>query len=32
MNFCQIKEELKEQLGNHCYYYNEKNTMFYKMR
>ena len=22
MNFGQIKEKLKEELGNHCYYYN----------
>lgn len=28
MNFNQIKEELKEQLGNHCHYYNEKILCF----
>ena len=28
MNFNQIKEELKEKLGNYCYYYNEKIQCF----
>ena len=28
MNFNQIKEELIEKLGNHCYYYNEKIQCF----